>query len=319
MSTPTNHWKLGAFVLGGAILTMATILYLGASRLRREHVDYVSYLDESVQGLDVGSPVKFRGVVVGRVARIDVAPDRRHVAVTSALSTEQLGDLGLSEGEGGQTRLLMPTELRMQLVSQGLTGLKFLQIDFFDPRLYPAPVLSFAPPERYIPAAVSTVKTIESSVVSASDSLPEMMQGLTRVSDRAARMMEQLETQKLPEHLAETLAHLDLLLGHMNDAIVGLDLKGLSTQARAGIARLNATVARADAILERLDGDHGLFASAQRATDAFGDFATMSPDIGSDLSDTLHDIRAAATSIQRVADALERDPDMLIKGRKVAR
>ena len=37
------------------------------------------------------------------------------------------------------------------------------------------------------------------------------------------------------------------------------------------------------------------------------------------MSETLHEIRSAATSIQRVADALERDPDMLIKGRKVSR
>jgi paraquat-inducible protein B len=289
MSTPTNHWKLGLFVVGGAALALAVAIYLGASRMTRKHVDYVSYFDESVQGLDVGSPVKFRGVTVGRVARIDVAPDHRHVAITSALDSGQLTDLRLTEGGHHADRLLAPPELRAQLVNQGITGLKFLQIDFFDPHQYPPPVLGFAVPDHYLPAAASTLKNVENAVVNASDRMPELL--------------EQLDT---------TLGHIDQLVTSLNTTVTDLDTKGLS-------ARLDVTLARANAFLARLDGDRGFMASAQRAMDGFGDLAAITPDLGADLSDTLREIRQAASSIQKVADALERDPDMLIKGRKVAR
>jgi paraquat-inducible protein B len=292
MSTPTNHWKLGLFVVGGAALALAVAIYLGASRMTRKHVDYVSYFDESVQGLDVGSPVKFRGVTVGRVARIDVAPDHRRVAVISALDSGQLSDLRLTEkaaGSGASDRLLAPPELRAQLVNQGITGLKFLQIDFFDPHQYPPPVLGFAVPDHYLPAAASTLKNVENAVVNASDRMPELL--------------EQLDT---------TLGHIDQLVTSLNTTVTDLDTKGLS-------ARLDVTLARANAFLARLDGERGFMASAQRAMDGFGDLAAITPDLGADLSDTLREIRQAASSIQTVADALERDPDMLIKGRKVAR
>jgi phospholipid/cholesterol/gamma-HCH transport system substrate-binding protein len=289
MSTPTNHWKLGLFVVGGSVLALALAVYLGASQLTRRHVNYVSYFDESVQGLDLGAPVKFRGVTIGRVAKIDVAPDHRHVAVTSALGTDELAELRLTESQAHPDRLLAPPELRVQLIAQGITGLKLLQIDFFDPRQYPLPVLGFPTPERYLPVAASTLKNVENAVVTASD------------------MMPQLLTQ-----LDQTLGHIDTLVTSMNAVVNQLDVKGLST-------RLDYTISHANAVLSRLDGDHGLFASAQRTMDGFGDLASMSPDLGADLSDTLKEIRSAASSIQRVADAHERDPDMLIKGRKVAR
>jgi phospholipid/cholesterol/gamma-HCH transport system substrate-binding protein len=289
MSTPTNHWKLGLFVVGGAALALAIAVYLGASQLTRKHVDYLSYFDESVQGVDLGSPVKFRGVTIGRVARIDVAPDHRHVAITSALDSEQLSDLRLTEPGSHADRLRAPPELRVQLVNQGITGLKFLQIDFFDPEQYPVPVLGFPTPERYLPAAVSTLKNVENAVAKASDVMPQLIEQLDR-----------------------TLGHIDTLVTSMNTVVTQIDARGLS-------ARLDAAISHANAVLARLDGDRGLFASAQRALDGFGDLASMSPDLGADLSDTLREIRSAASSIQRVADALERDPDMLIKGRKVAR
>ena len=302
MATSANHWKVGAFVVGGALLGLFVAIYLGAAKLRSAHIDYVTYFDESVQGLEVGSPVKFRGVTVGRVAEIDVAPDRRHVAVTAALSSESLSGLGLSEGKGIEQRVVVPADLRMQLVSQGITGLKFLQLDFFDVQQFPVQALAFAPAVNHIPAARSTLKHLEDATVSSADRMPEILDNLTKISAQTAL----------------TLAHMDALLTNLNDAVVGLDVRRLSGDARETMAHLNVALDRASTLLGRLDGDKGLLASAQRAADGFGDLAAMSPQLGDDVSDTLRDIRAAAASLRRFTDALERDPDMLLKGRRVS-
>src|SRR5579863_3446765 len=100
MAAPTNHWKLGLFVVLGVVAGIGSIAALGARGLRKDTVTYQSYFDESVQGLDVGSAVKFRGVTIGSVSAIDIAPDHRHVAVQCQLERTQLSELGLGSVRG---------------------------------------------------------------------------------------------------------------------------------------------------------------------------------------------------------------------------
>src|SRR4051812_9204542 len=124
MSTPTNHWKLGLFVVVGVVMTLSTMAWLGARTLRKEVGRYYSYFDESVQGLEAGSPIKFRGVTIGSIAKIDIADDHRHVEVISELGKAELARLGLDVAVGpvapGQPKKLeQGLGLRVQLVSSG--------------------------------------------------------------------------------------------------------------------------------------------------------------------------------------------------------
>jgi len=77
-----------------------------------------------------------------------------------------------------------------------------------------------------------------------------------------------------------------------------------------------------NSVLDRLDGKKGLLASAQRATDAFGEVGRAGHGTQKDLEATLRDMSEAAEAIRSLVDAIERDPDMLLKGktkRKVVR
>jgi phospholipid/cholesterol/gamma-HCH transport system substrate-binding protein len=315
MSTPTNHWKLGLFVVVGVVLALGTAVYLGAESLRRQHVGYETYFDESVQGLDVGAPVKFRGVTVGEVTDIDIAPDRRLVEVTSGLSTSDLRDLGLGEGSGRNTRFIIPADLRVQIATEGITGVKFLQLDFFDVESHPAPVLPFPVPERYIPAAQSTIKNLQDSVVHAVDRVPEVADAILAVAAHAERLLADVEREQLPQGMAKTLAGIDRLIATVEGAVDDADVAKLSAQAQASLAHVDAAVVRAGAALQRIDGERGLIASAQRATDAIGDVATSSPELGEEVVEALRGVRDAMASLRRLTDALEQDPDMLLKGR----
>src|SRR4029079_2013614 len=124
------------FVLLGFGLAIAAAVLLGVATTRKQTVKYHSYFNESVQGLDLGSPVKFRGVTIGHVSAIEIAPDHRMVDVVSELDAADIKRMGLAE-EGahplGPTRFAIPPDLRAQLSSQGITGVKFIGIDFFDP------------------------------------------------------------------------------------------------------------------------------------------------------------------------------------------
>lgn len=313
MSKPTNHWKLGLFVVVGFVLMGLTMVLLGAQSLKKKVVYYRTYFDESVQGLEVGSAVRFRGVTIGAVSAIDVAPDQRLVGVTSALAIKDLTKLGLSEGKGRQTRLDMATDLRAQLASQGITGVKFLQIDFFNVADNPRPALPFPEPENYIPAAVSTMKSLEDSIVRTVNRFPELEDSILKITKQLNALLGGFQTT--PATVATVLQHANTLLGTVQGAVRDVDTRQLSNQAQAALVALGGTMAHANAVIARLDGERGFVNSAQRATGAIGDVAIGARGLGPELEETLRDVQEMTASIQRVADALERDPDMLLKGR----
>ncbi len=315
MSTPTNHWKLGLFVVTGFVLLLVAIVVLGARSLKKEVVSYKTYFDESVQGLEAGSPVKFRGVTIGYVSAIDIADDHRLVEVTSDLAVKDLRELGLSTGKGLATHLEIPSGLRMQLASQGITGVKFMQIDFFDEKDNPPPKLPFATPKNYIPAAVSTMKNLEDAIVHAVNRVPEVADQLLVIMTRVDGLLVSIEGQKLPEQAGATLSHVNKVLTTLQTTVAGLDTQKLSTQAQATLANLNGTVSRMNAMLEKIDGDKGLLANANRASTEIGNVASGASGVGRELERTLRDIQQLTAALQRVAEALDRDPDMFVKGR----
>jgi len=317
MSTPTNHWKLGLFMTVGIAAIIGTIIFFGGRSLKKETVPYKTYFDESVQGLEIGSPVKFRGVSIGNVSDISLAGNKRHVEVTYELGVKVLNSLGLAaeKAPGAKTRLVVPKDLRVQLASAGITGVKFIQLDFFEEKSNPPLELPFEVPENYIPAVASMMKNLEDSVVSAVDQFPELANQLLLVFTRVSTILTGIEDIQLPQKLAETLTLINAVLNQVNNAIVAIDPKGLSTEAQTTLKTVNTAVIGLNQVLAKVNSDRGLVASVQRTSDALGSMATNANHVGPAMEDALRDVQGAAQSVQRLADALELDPDMLIKGR----
>ncbi len=301
MSTPANHWKIGLFVIVGFCLAVATVVFLGARSLKKDTVTYKTFFDESVQGLEVGSPVKFRGVTIGNVSTIRVAPDHRHVEVAYELDIHDLHGLGLSDPKrlGRHTRMVVPADLRIQLDTAGITGVKFLLIDYFSPQLYPPPILPFPTPENYIPATPSLIKNLEDSLVHALEHLPEVAG----------------QIQKLLPAVLATLASVDVLLSDGHKLLSQVDAGKLTGEAQSVMANLNVTVLKINRLVDQVSNDKGLLRSLQRTADAVGTTAANANHVGPALEETLREVQGAAESVRRLADSIDRDPDMLLKGR----
>jgi phospholipid/cholesterol/gamma-HCH transport system substrate-binding protein len=318
MSAPANHWKLGLFMIVGAVLTLTAAAFFGTHSLRKETVDYASYFDESVTGLDVGSSVKFRGVTIGTVSSIDIAPDRRHVEVNYELGVSVLGQLGLAAGRGQDTTLPAPPDLRAQLGSSGVTGVKYILIDFFDIRTHPAPVLPFAVAKNCIPAAPSTLKSLEDSVMRAVDEFPKLATDLSKVFAQFNHIQSDVDKQELPAKMTRVLANADrtvaLLRSKLNQVMTG----ELSHEAQAALVHLNAVMAKVQDVRERINAEHGALTSVQRATDSVGEVAVDVRGLGPELEETMRALREAADAVRQLADILELDSDMLLKGRAKA-
>lgn len=315
---PVNHFKVGLFVLLALAATLATAVAFGASASRRETLAYHTFFNESVQGLEIGSPVKYRGVTIGIVAAIEIAPDRRHVDVVAEIDVEDVQRLGLTEHDrrGDEAvRFVVPADLRMQLQSQGITGVKFLALDFFDPETNPPPDLPFETPVNYIPAAPSLLKNLEDSIVRAVDALPVVSERIAAAVTRVDGMLARLEERGVADKAIATFDEVNATLAAMRRVVERVEKAQVPDRAARTLEKVDVAVTRLDHVLQRVDGDEGLVASATRATDAFTEVGRSAHGTTRELDATLREVRDAAESVRDLADALERDPDMLLKGR----
>jgi phospholipid/cholesterol/gamma-HCH transport system substrate-binding protein len=149
MATEARKLRVGIFVLAAIGIGLAAAIWLGASRYLTDEEQAVTYFSESVQGLDPGAAVKFRGVPAGRVEHISIAPDDVLIEVVMSLRSS-FAD-----------RMLKDPDLRAQLQLSGITGLRYVEIDRHKgDALLKSPELSFKPPYPLIPSTPSQFKAV---------------------------------------------------------------------------------------------------------------------------------------------------------------
>jgi paraquat-inducible protein B len=302
-TTATNHWKLGLFVIGGLAAGVGMLFWLGAQRFHRDAFAAVAFFDESVQGLDVGSPVKFRGVTVGTVGNITIAPDHRHVQVTSDIYVDAVRGLGISVGapDPELEQPFMPQNVRVQLAASGITGVRFLEVDFFDPERYPPPPLPFAPPWNHLPVAPSTLRSLEQAALEFANRLPALSEQTTATLSEGRAV------------LTDGRATLD-------------SMRRLSDELRGADGAVNRLVSRLDAVTRTFETavresdpaqtTRALRAASESVRSAAGGLDDDLGDVRDELRVSLVALRDTLDSIRAFVEALDRDPSILVRGRR---
>ncbi len=342
--TLTNRWKLGLFVTLGLALTLAVVGWIGAERMRRETIEIHYFFDEEVSGLDLGAPVQFRGVRIGKVSMIRAAPDRRHVEVVADIYVDALADLGLSVGdalgegrdaERAELEPFMPDELRAQLRSSLLTGVTFIQTDFFDSGRYPERRYPFEVPWNTVHTAPSAYKSIEAGLLEMTSRVPELteearatLRSLRReiegseVSGAAAEarrmaknLADRLEEVERMELLARTRGALDAgarALGEVEQ--LAAELRG----ERGHLAAVAGPWREAGEVLAEVLVDSDLpatFRLVRELTLEMGRTSIEFAALAHDARRELEVLRGTLDAVRRLADLLERDPGALLHGR----
>jgi paraquat-inducible protein B len=299
MAARSTYLKIGLFVVLAFAALVATGVLIGLQRLHRRVVPVYTYFDESVNGLDIGSPVRARGVSIGQVGEITFAPDHRRVQVRGDIEVDKVVRLGLPAPDK-EGRVNMPSNVRAQLASLGLTGGRFIALDFVDEKANPPPMLSFRTPMNYVPAVRSFTTNLEESVTSA-------MNGISS-------LIENLRSQQLPERVTQATIKADDVLALLQQILRSLERQRLPQRASSTVEEIRQAASGLNHLLEQV-GSVGLVATTEKSVGAVGEAGRRAADTTRDLGETLEEIRAAAASIRLLADRLERDPDMLLKGR----
>jgi ABC-type transporter Mla subunit MlaD len=153
MSTEAKKLRVGVFSIAAIVLGVGGLIWVGASRVFEDTVPFVTYFSESVQGLDPGSSVKYRGVPAGRVATIRIAPDGNLIEVMMDVKEEFVW------------YLVNDPSLRTQLQLSGITGLRYVEIEKHSGEaLLDAPKLTFEPEYQMVPSTRSDFKAIQSAL-----------------------------------------------------------------------------------------------------------------------------------------------------------
>jgi hypothetical protein len=150
MAVEKTHARLGLFLVVALVVALATAL-LFIQRLRsRAVLAIVTYTTENVSGLNVSSPVRYRGVSLGRVTELRVDPRGSVIEIDFELFLDRLQNIGANVARIRQTADLqgMFQNLRAQIIGNPVTGDAYLLLDA--PERPPAPIaLGFTPTRTY--------------------------------------------------------------------------------------------------------------------------------------------------------------------------
>ncbi|MFA5056598.1 MAG: MlaD family protein [Opitutaceae bacterium] len=330
MKTRISPAVVGLFVLGAMLLGLVALLTFGGVNFFSKPQRFVVYFDESIHGLDLGSPVKLRGVRVGRVTdlsvRYDAASNKSVVAVVCELSRNMIIDdkgqaIDVSDRAALQT--LVDHGLRAQLGVIGLaTGLLFVELDFYDPRQYPAESRLTDAPRIVVPAVPSTISEYQASLTEILSDLRRVdFAGLSRnlnaLLTTTNQKLQAVDTARLSERWAKAAEAVESMAADPEIKKTFVNLNAATADLRALIAKLDTQVQPASAKLaQTLDEARQALATFNAAATSAQRFIAAQGGLGEEATRTLEQLREAAASVQRLADFLERNPNALITGRK---
>ncbi len=249
MSHRANSFKIGLFVVTTLLLAVAVIVGLGATRYFEKSQTVVSYFSESVQGLEPDSPVKFRGVSVGRVKRIRMAPDKKLIEVV----------MGLDEGFN------LTDDLGATINLLGLTGQKYLEMDRFGRDQRPEQLsLTFSPQYPVIKTYPSNIKEFGSALdklfrkVKDVD-LERLSLNLASFTDKLGKMVSDPKVDRIAVDAADTVNELKEASKRLNRELDRLQLSkrvGAITDASGDLIQEGGrTVRSADRLIRRTDNN----------------------------------------------------------------
>jgi ABC-type transporter Mla subunit MlaD len=324
MATEANKFKVGFFLIAGFLVFNAALVWIGASHVLERRQGYVTYFDESVQGLDVGSSVKYRGVPVGRVAAISVAPDGKLIEVAMELA---------------ESFRVVPA-LRASVATSGITGVSVVEIGFAREGVA-ATTLTFTPPPRYIPSQPSLLSSFtgeltdvvaglrgtdikglvaesRAAAVAARERIagPEIGQALARVAG-AAEALERLtrkvatlvEDPRIPQVMSGLVDTTERMHGAAQSAqgLVG-DPRIAQTleDTRAASAALRRSVESIEAEVAALKAGERLDATQRKVEKAADDFGNSARDAAAGVRETTQAAARAAERWERLAVELDR-------------
>lgn len=317
MSKPANKTAIGAFVAVFAILLFAGVVFFGSVSFNNDTTQYVIYLEDSVNGLDIGSAVKFKGVKVGSVKSIKLhlegqRPDDLAIPVVIEIENSFSGEKSEHfDKERFDEVIRQGLRARIQLTSV-VTGLLYVDLDFVpgSPVILRGNGKSVDLPEiptlpsntaqmmKAVTLILKDLSTADFSALSAQmkKTIGRLDEGIAevefekindnvvRLTDSAAALLEDPELKKTVAGLNRLIADINALSENISDQVdpVALEIKTSLAELRTTLSEISGAVSGFQKALKPQQGS-----------------------IGQELNDALVQINDAARAVRALAEYLQ--------------
>lgn len=280
MSSKANYFKLGLFVITSFILGAVFLTVFGANKLFKKEILAETCFNESVQGLTIGSEVKYKGIKIGNVRAITSAAgvyDTKSDYVLVVLSLEKDIFLGQT-GPNTESRVNRAIEdgLTVKLAFKGLTGAAYLETDYSVDKKHNFLTPNWEPRHIYIPSQQSRIK---------------------QFGDSINQILDALETI----NITEITQHIDTLLNTLNQKAGQLDMAQISqlvasllTELKNTNEKINHTL-ESDRVKQFLDD----------AVDSFSQLRQLIESSKEPLQTAVKDFQKSAGSTRNIMDKID--------------
>jgi paraquat-inducible protein B len=301
MSKPANKTMIGAFVVGAVVLAVAAIVLFGSGKFFQKTEPWLTFFHGSVKGLNVGSPVVFRGVQIGQVTDIIVGFDATKlevlIPVLFRVDPERFKDIGDSsqKSEKEMYSALIERGLRAQLQMQSLvTGQLLINIDF-----YPDSPVNLIGINRFkgemkfeerweIPSIPTPLQELEKALSELN--IKEITEDVRRAMDGIAKLASSPDLHEGIGILKNTLIDVQKLARNLDSKLDPLATKAAES-ATTALVQANTTLKTIENLTEE------------------------GTQLRHEVSATLREIAAASRSVRVLSDFIEQHPDAILRGR----
>ena len=287
-----NKFKLGLFVIAAVIVLIISIFCMGIFDHFQPKAYLVTYVEESVQGLTKGSPVKYRGVPIGNVNGIMIMVDNNEIRIDIEVDLSKIQRRTSSSTSGsvelGQKQFydfLMKASaegLACRIEPDGITGSKYVEFNFFTDEKAPRNRRKafFEKGKFVMPSTPSMMANLRTNIFEILTSIAAVdFKGISTQTNellkRANRTLDQAKLDQLSANANSVIRKLDVTVGNLNQV---LDRKQLRT-----------TIQNIETTLDSVNRLAGQMAESVRQAN---------------LSETTDDIRQLAKSLKASSDSL---------------
>ncbi len=293
-----TYFVVGLFVIIGVLIGIAAIIWVSTSQYFKKGSTFITYFDESVQGLQVDSIVKYRGVDVGRVEKIGVAPDYKLIEVTMKIDFK--GDV------------MRDTVAKLEMA--GITGLVFVDLDRKKPG---APVLSpkITFPTEYpvIPSHPSNIQQIASGVNEIVNKIKKI--DFKGIADELMTTTKSLDTliggevtKKIMKNLESATSSLSATSARIDTIVQDGAVEDTVREAKEAIKDMRAAIGQVKTELDSID----LAETVNKTNDFLESTTKRTHTVVVETQTILENMRTASETLESLLDQLHSDPSMII-------
>ena len=299
MDRDSNYVAVGAFVLLVIAMAVSFVFWYTDQQEKRSYQRYEIYFPGSVSGLTAGSPVRYLGVDVGKVARIAIDPQQRK-------TVQVIADIDSSAPIDDRTRA--------SLSLQGVTGLLFIDLEQ-DPKAEPTGAL--AQGQRY-----PMIRSRRSDFDVLLSNLPELTTHLVELADHFNSVFSDDNVRSLKV----TLENARLASEHLPATV--REVQQLVTDVRRTTQEVQGTVAELHGVISDASPDLKIaFANIRQISDNLAKtttrlnafvtenepgFSRFSKQSLPEFEQLLRESRQAARDFRDLSRSLKQNPSQLI-------